>query len=357
MAIVKINDRCIGEDYPTYFIADIAANHDGDLDRALLLIDLAKEAGADAVKFQHHDCKKYVSDYGFRSLGSKQSHQTAWKKSIYEVYKDAEVPVTWTQYLYDYCNKVGIDFFSTPYDLEMVDHLDPYVPAFKIGSGDVNWFAMLEKVAATGKPVIFSTGAATIGEVQQALDVLSKLNKDLIMLQCNTNYTGSEENFDYIHLNVLSTYSQMYPNIVIGLSDHTPGDVTVLGSVTLGARVVEKHFTDDTSRPGPDHPFSMDPTTWREMVDRTRLLERALGSTEKFVQSNEEETIVLQRRSIRLIRNVLEGERVSAEDVRFQRPCPIGAFSINSVNEIIGKTFSRDMETGEHIQVSDINFK
>ena len=259
--------------------------------------------------------------------------------------------------MYDYCNKVGIDFFSTPYDLEMVDHLDPYVPAFKIGSGDVNWFAMLEKVAATGKPVIFSTGAATIGEVQQALDVLSKLNKDLIMLQCNTNYTGSEENFDYIHLNVLSTYSQMYPNIVIGLSDHTPGDVTVLGSVTLGARVVEKHFTDDTSRPGPDHPFSMDPTTWREMVDRTRLLERALGSTEKFVQSNEEETIVLQRRSIRLIRNVLEGERVSAEDVRFQRPCPIGAFSINSVNEIIGKTFSRDMETGEHIQVSDINFK
>ena len=120
MSTVQIGQVEIGENNPTYFIADIAANHDGDLGRALHLIDLAKQAGADAVKFQHHDCKKYVSDFGFRSLGSKQSHQSKWEKSIYEIYKDAEVPTTWTEVLYKHCLENDIHFFSTPYDLEMV---------------------------------------------------------------------------------------------------------------------------------------------------------------------------------------------------------------------------------------------
>lgn len=357
LSIVSIGDKWIGEDFPTYFIADIAANHDGSLERAKFLIDLAKEAGADAVKFQHHDCKKYVSDYGFKSLGSKQSHQSKWEKSIYEVYKDAEVPVTWTDVLYKYCQEIGIDFFSTPYDLDMVEHLNPYVPAYKIGSGDVNWHKMLKAVAKKGKPVIFSTGAATIGEVQSAVEVLSQHNENLVMLQCNTNYTGGEENFKHIHLNVLKTYKIMYPNMVIGLSDHTPGDVTVLGAVALGARVIEKHFTDDTSRKGPDHPFSMDPKTWREMVDRTRLLESSLGVSEKFVQENEKETIVLQRRAVRIENSVAEGDTISEKNLKFQRPCPKDALSINEIEKYIGMKFSRDIVAGDYIKISDISPK
>ena len=149
---IKIGKHIIGENHPTYFIADIAANHDGDIERAKSLIKLAKDSGADAVKFQHHDVKKYVSDYGFKNLGGKFSHQSKWDKSIFEVYKDAEVPRSWSYELKDYCNQLSITFFTTPYDLDTVDYIDDFVPAFKIGSGDVAWYAMLKKIANTNKP-------------------------------------------------------------------------------------------------------------------------------------------------------------------------------------------------------------
>ena len=147
---ILIGDKKIGGSHPTYFIADVAANHDGDLERAKHLCLLAKESGADAVKFQHHDCKKYVSDFGFKNLGGKFSHQSSWDKSIYEVYKDAEVPTSWTSELHNYCDEIGIDIFSTPYDLDMVDHLDEYVDCYKIGSGDLAFEPMLRKVAQKG---------------------------------------------------------------------------------------------------------------------------------------------------------------------------------------------------------------
>ena len=155
--------------------------------------------------------------------------------------------------------KEKITFFSTPYDLDLVDELDQYVPAFKIGSGDIAWDEMLRKISSKAKPVLFACGAASLEEVVHAHDVISKENRELILMQCNTNYTGSVDNFKYINLNVLKTFRQMFPETILGLSDHTPGHETVLGAVALGACVVEKHFTDDNNRSGPDHPFSMDP--------------------------------------------------------------------------------------------------
>jgi len=354
MNYIQINNNRIGENYPTYFIADIAANHDGDLQRAKGLISLAKRAGANAVKFQHHDVKKYVSDYGFKHLGGKFSHQKSWDKSIFQVYKDAEVPTHWTEELKKHCEEVGIDFFSTPYDLDMVDHLSQHVPAFKIGSGDINWHAMLEKVAKTGKPVLCATGASTIGEVQEAVKILSKYNSKIVLMQCNTNYTASKENFKFINLNVLKTYSAMFPNVILGLSDHTLGNVTVLGSVALGAKVVEKHFTDDTSRPGPDHPFSMDHDTWKEMVDNTRLLELAMGHSTKEVQENESETVVLQRRAVRVVRDIAKGEMLSSKDVEYQRPCPEDSISINSFSKLEGKRCLVDIASGDYIRQEHI---
>jgi sialic acid synthase SpsE len=353
---IKIGKHIIGQNYPIYFIADIAANHDGDIERAKLLIKLAKEGGANAVKFQHHDVTKYVSDYGFKNLGGKFSHQSKWDKSIFQVYKDAEVPKSWTQELKNYCDKLNITFFTTPYDLDTVDYIDDFVPAYKIGSGDVAWHAMLKKIANKNKPILFATGASNLQEVINAVDILTSINDNVILMQCNTNYTGDEENFKHINLNVLKTYKTLFPDIILGLSDHTHGSVTVLGSVALGAKVIEKHFTDDNKRKGPDHPFSMDPVSWKKMVDDTRLLESAMGNNIKKVEDNETETVVLQRRAIRLIKKKKEEEIINLEDVQFQRPCPSDAISINDINQIIGKKLSRDIENGDYLRKEDIKW-
>ena len=135
--VLQIQDRKIGHHYPTYFVADIAANHDGDLERAKDLIYLSAEAGADAAKFQHFRAETIVSDYGFRNLGAQQSHQAAWRKSVFEVYKDASVSPDWTGTLKETCDKAGITFFTSPYAVDLVDHIDPHVPAYKSGSGDI----------------------------------------------------------------------------------------------------------------------------------------------------------------------------------------------------------------------------
>jgi sialic acid synthase SpsE len=141
---IKIDNRLIGPGHPTYFIADIAANHDGDLDRALLLIRLAKEAGADAAKFQNFQAAKIVSDYGFSHMNSQVSHQATWKKSVFQVYKEASVPFDWPPVLKVECNKIGIEFLTSPYDYEAIEAVDPYLPAFKIGSGEIDWIETLQ---------------------------------------------------------------------------------------------------------------------------------------------------------------------------------------------------------------------
>lgn len=341
--MIKIGYSIIGENHPTYFIADIAANHDGDLERAKKLIRLAKESGADAVKFQHHDVKHYVSKKGFEDLGGQLSHQSKWDKPVFEIYKDAEVPLDWTSELKKYCDEIGIDFFSTPYDRNMVDHLDPYVPAFKIGSGDINFPQMIEKVAKKGKPVLLATGASTLSEIIKAVEIVKKFNENLVLFQCNTNYTGSEDNFKHINLNVLKTYKELFPDIILGLSDHTPGDVTVLGAVALGARVIEKHFTDDRARKGPDHPFSMDPPSWKEMVEKTRKLESSMGTQNKKIEDNEKETVILQRRCIRANRDIKEGEIILDNDLEYQRPAPPGSLNPGYEKIIVGKRAMKDI--------------
>ena len=162
---ITIASRKISLNHPTYFIADIAANHDGDLDRAKMLIRLAKEAGAEAAKFQNFRAPKIVSDYGFKALGGQLSHQAEWSKSVFDVYDDASVPFEWTPILKAECDKVGLHYYSSPYDYDAIDMLDPYVPAFKAGSGLMSWPDAMVRMAKTGKPFLMSTGAADIGDV------------------------------------------------------------------------------------------------------------------------------------------------------------------------------------------------
>lgn len=343
-----IDGQRIGEQHPTYFIADVAANHDGDLERAKDLIYMAKEAGADAAKFQHFRAETIVSDVGFKSLGGQQSHQASWKKSVVEVYRGASVSTDWTQALKETCDKAGITFFTSPYDFDLVDHIDPYVPAYKIGSGDITWIDMVKRIASKGKPYILATGASTMDDVYRAVAAGLETNKQLVLLQCNTNYTGSLENMRYVQLNVLKSYQVMFPRMILGLSDHTPGHATVLGAVAIGARVIEKHFTDDMGREGPDHAFSMDPRGWKEMVDRTRELEAALGCGIKKVEDNEKQTIVLQRRAVRAVRDLPIGHTITEQDLCVLRPCPPGAVLPYEAGSLVGKRLRTPKKSGEH---------
>jgi N-acetylneuraminate synthase len=349
-----IDGRKIGEDEPTYFIADIAANHDGDLERAKELIYLAKEAGADAAKFQHFKAETIVSDHGFKAMSGQLSHQASWKKSVFQVYREAAVDLDWSADLKATCDKAGITFFTSPYAFDLVDHIDPYVPAYKIGSGDITWIELIEYIAAKNKPYILASGASSLEDVKRAVSAALSINPQFALMQCNTNYTASLENFKYIQLNVLKTYRRLYPSMVLGLSDHTPGHSTVLGAVALGARIVEKHFTDDISRTGPDHKFSMDPRSWREMVERTRELEAALGDGDKKVEENERDTVIVQRRSVRVANGMSKGTVIRASDLRPLRPCPADGIPPYRSSELVGRILGRDLVAGEHIKWTDL---
>jgi sialic acid synthase SpsE len=350
MPVLSIGNRKVGDGAPTYFIADISANHDGDLQRAKDLIHLCAESGADAAKFQNFRAPKIVSERGFAAIADNASHHAKWKKSVVQIYREATLPWEWTPALKAECDAAGIDYFSTPYDFEAVDMLDPFVPAFKIGSGDITWPEMLVKVASKNKPVILATGASEMTEVQDAVRTIVAVNPQVGLMQCNTNYTASLENFKHIHLNVLKAYAVLFPGLVLGLSDHTPGHSSVLGAVALGARLVEKHFTDQNSREGPDHPFSMTPSAWREMVDRTRELEFALGESVKRVSANEQATVVVQRRCVRAALDLHVGDVLTREMLDVLRPAPRNAILPYQLDQVIGRRLRSAVPAGEALQ-------
>lgn len=354
MSGFTIDGRRIGPEEPTYFIADIAANHDGSLDRARALIGLAADAGADAAKFQHFTADKIVSQHGFDRMSGQVSHQATWSKPVVEVYRDASIPPHWTAALRAECDHVGITFFSSPYDAAAVDELDPYVPAFKVGSGDIDWLEHLGHVASRGKPVILGTGAATLEEVSRAVEHVSSFTDELAILQCNTNYTGADENYDHLHLNVLSSYKEAFPNVVVGLSDHTRHNAVVLGAVALGGRVIERHFTDDNERRGPDHAFALDPGAWKSMVADVRLLERALGDERKVVEANERETLVVQRRCIRAAKQVAAGQVIERHHLEVLRPATPGAISPADLELVLGTVAKQEISAGEELNPADL---
>jgi N-acetylneuraminate synthase len=327
-----------------YFIADIAANHDGNLNRAKKLIALAKKNGADALKFQHFKAETIVSDYGFKKIG-KLSHQKKWKKSVYQIYQKASINKNWTAILKKEADKYKIDFMTAPYDLDYVEMVDKYICAYKIGSGDITWKEIIKKIAKKKKPLILATGASSLAEVKRAVKEIIKYNKKLILMQCNTNYTNQIENFNYINLNVLKTYEKVFKKeIILGLSDHTKGHTTVLGAVALGAKVIEKHFTDDNKRAGPDHKFSMNPKSWKLMVDETRLLEKSLGDGIKRIEKNEIKSSIIQRRGVWLTIDKKKNTFLNKEDITCLRPCPKNSISAYDIKKYLGKKIKNNLK-------------
>lgn len=350
-----ISGREISINASSYFIADIAANHDGDIERAKALIWLAKEAGADCAKFQHFLAKDIVSDRGFKELAGVGSHQSKWRKSVFDVYEQYHCPRDWTETLVQVCREAEIEFMTTPYDFAAIDELDPFVGAYKVGSGDITWTEEIEYIARKGKPVLLATGAADMVDVERATDAILAHNRQIVLMQCNTNYTGDLENFRYINLNVLRAFAERWPDMVLGLSDHTPGHAAVLGAVTLGARVIEKHFTDDNSREGPDHGFAMNPKSWREMVERTQELEYALGDGVKRVEENERNTVIVQRRAIRVRTNLEKGTQLAPEHLEVLRPCPSDGLAPYEMDAVLGKVLRDDKVAGDHIRWADLD--
>ena len=338
----KIGKKTISNNSPTYFIADIAANHDGELNRAKDLIWLAKESGADCAKFQHFLPDKIISDIGFKKMNSKVSHQKSWEDSVFNIYEKYHARRSWTKELIKTCKEAKIEFMTTPYDIDAIESLKKYVPAFKVGSGDVTYYNLLLHLSKSGKPIILATGASTMSEVKDAVDLILRKNKNLCIMQCNTNYTNNPKNFNFINLNVIKKFNEIWPDIPLGLSDHTQGHTTVLGAISLGATVIEKHFTDNNKRIGPDHHFAMNPKTWRNMIDASRELEASIGDGKKIIEKNEKITSIIQRRSIRLIVDIKKGQPIKSSYLECLRPRPSDAISPMDISKIINKKLKKD---------------
>lgn len=346
---IKIGSRIVGAGQPALIIADIGANFDGDLEKAKKLALAVKEAGGDVVKIQSFLADKIVSAKGFASMQLKGVHGS-WGRPVDEIFKEAEFPREWHKEFFEYCKTIGIAVSSSPYDFEAVDLMGELgVDFYKIGSGDITWLEMVEYIAKKNKPVILATGASTLAEVDEAIRIIEKTgNRDLILLQCITNYPSKIES---ANINVLKTYSTAF-EIITGYSDHTPGDTVVLGAVALGAKVIEKHFTLSKKDKGPDHPHSMEPEEFALMVKRIREMEIALGSSRKDVVAEEEETVIVQRRSLYAAADINAGAVIEDEQISVLRPA-LGILPKDKIT-VSGKKARRNIKAGEPLKWDDI---
>jgi N-acetylneuraminate synthase len=289
-----------------------------------------------------------VSPHSFASL--RTGYQSRWTKPVFDVYHEAEFPRDWHSDVAARCAAKGVHFFTSAWDEDAIALLEELgVPAHKIGSGDVTNLPFIRRIAETGKPVLLSTGASTLAEVANAVDVVrSTGNEQVALLQCVVNYPSRPES---ANLRVLDTFAGAF-GVVVGFSDHTLGDVVSLGAIARGARIIEKHFTLDRSAPGPDHPHSMEPGEFRVMVDRARELESALGTGHKVVQEEEEPSRLIMRRSLHTVRALAAGEVIGDEDLVALRPAlgiPPGDHDI-----VVGRRAARDLEPYEAIRWADL---
>ena len=313
---IEINGRAIGPGQPTYIIAEISANHHQDFDRAVKLVHLAHRSGADAVKLQ-----TYTADT--LTLDSKQPHfqinqGTVWDGTrLYDLYKKAYTPWEWQPELMKVANQLGMDLFSSPFDATAVDFLESMnVPAYKIASFEIIDVPLLRKVAATGKPVIVSTGMATIGEIEQAVKVLQVNGCDQIgLLKCTSAYPAPVES---MNLNTIADLKARF-QIPVGLSDHTLASLAPTVSVCLGGTIIEKHLTVSRNDEGPDSSFSLEPTEFAEMVNAVRETEKASGTIHYGATESDKNNLAF-RRSLFAVQDIQAGEKFTAQNVRSIRP-------------------------------------
>lgn len=299
-----------------YIIAEAGDNHNGDFNTALKLVDVAKRAGADCVKFQTFVTEEIISKYA--EMAEYQKKNTGKEESQFEMVKRLELSFDEFRKIKEYCDRVGIQFLSTPFDLKSVDFLNELgVPFFKIPSGEITNYPYLIKIAHTGKPVVMSTGMCEPDEILAAINVLEKNGSgEITLLHCNTEYPTPLKD---VNLYAMRTMKKMFGKKV-GYSDHTKGIEVPVAAVALGACVIEKHFTLDKNMPGPDHKASLEPDELGRMVKNIRNIEIALGDGVKRVSESERKNIAIARKSIVARRNIQEGEILTEENLAVKRP-------------------------------------
>ena len=343
------------QDIPrTYFIAEIGANHDGSLDRALELVRLAARSGANAVKFQNIRAENLGSREGFDRLYHRYGNKSQHAVHALDAYKSVEIPLSWMGALRGLCDDLKIDLITAPYYLDDIQELDQYVDAFKVGSGDFRWVEKTKELIATSKPVILATGMESLSTIQRVMSELGDSFPKLTLLQCNSNYSASDDNLSHLNLRVIQRFKELWPEVRMGLSDHTRAVSVIVAAVSLGAEVIERHFTDDTTRAGADHKVAMDPESWESMVLQIREVERALGSREKRQEANENYSSMTQRRSIRVSKRLRRGHVVERDDVTLLRPWLPGSLDPLDLDQVVGSVLARDVNAGEELMPEDV---
>lgn len=329
-----------------YIIAEIGVNHNGSLETALKMLDVAAATGVDCVKFQTFKAEDLASkyadtaEYHKRNVSPNENNQQEMLKRYELKYEDFKI-------LKQRCKELNVDFLSTPFDNGSIDILQKIgVDFWKIPSGEITNVPYLIKIAQTSKPVILSTGMSNMEEIKFAVKLLKENGvPDIILLHCNTEYPTPYED---VNLNAMLTI-QKETGLKVGYSDHTPGIAVAIAAVALGACVIEKHFTLDKDMPGPDHKASMEPHEMSEMVKNIRIVEKALGDRVKIASKSEEKNIVIARKSIVASCNIKKGEVFTENNITTKRPgsgiSPIYWF------EIIGKKAKRDFEKDELIEL------
>lgn len=346
---MKIGNSSIGVGNPCFIIAELSANHNGSIDIAIETIKAAKKAGADAIKLQTYTPDTLTIDCDnkhFRIEGG-----TLWDgKTLYELYGEAYTPWEWHQKLFNVAKEVGLICFSSPFDFTAVDFLEELnVPAYKIASFEIQDIPLIEYTASKGKPIIISTGIAEEIDVQLAVDTCRKVgNNNIILLKCTSSYPAPLE---LANLNTIPDLKQRF-DVEVGFSDHTYGALAPTVAVTLGAKVIEKHFILDKSIGGPDADFSLDVAEFTEMVSKVRDAEKLLG-TVSYEISEKVKNNKKFARSLFVCENVKKGEIITKENIRSIRP----GYGLHPkyYDEILGETFSQDVERGTPMSLKFID--
>jgi sialic acid synthase SpsE len=349
-AAFAIGSRPVGPGHPCYIIAEAGSNHNRDLATALRLIDVAAEAGADAVKFQTYTAEGLYSRLTPEISYLKDQGLLNERESVWELIKRVEIPWGWHEELARHASEIGITFFSTPFEEAAVDALEAVgVPAYKIASYEVTHLPLIEYAARTGKPLLISTGMASLGDIERALDTAAAAGaRDLMVMHCAVNYPPR---FSDLNLRAITTLRAAF-DIPIGWSDHTPGHTADVVAVTLGACAVEKHFTLSRNQSGPDHPFALEPDELRAMVTAIRETEDALGSTVKRVTEAEANLFRLGRRSIVAARDVPAGGELTRSDLAVKRP----GFGIpaEAIDQVVGRHVLGNVLADQVLEWSDL---
>jgi N,N'-diacetyllegionaminate synthase len=348
---IRIGGRVVGEHAPCFIIAEAGVNHNGDIKLAKRLVDVAIHAGADAVKFQTFKAEDMVTKTAKKAGYQKKT--TGARESQFVMIKKLELREQDFEELFGYAHKKGITFLSSPFDKRSVDLLDRLgLPAFKIASGEITNLPLIRYIARKGKPIILSTGMSTMAEVKEALQVINdEGTKDIVLLHCVTSYPAKTED---VNLRAMETLRQAF-RLPVGLSDHSLGITVPIAAVALGACVIEKHFTQDKSLPGPDHQASLEPEELKEMVKAIRDVEKAMGDGIKAPTKEEKQIRKVARRSIVARVNIPKGTVITEEMLGIKRPGT--GLEPKYTGRVIGAVARRRIERDEPLTMNKLELR